>query len=111
MTHGKSLGPRIRELIAVVSYSTLRKWVRAMEATPATGCRVKSVKAGRPGLGAKRLCSDKSGIVPLEQSAHSHRERVLGYIPASGTIGRNQSKTSRRFIVATFLYNEPSGEY
>ena len=34
--HGKSLGARIRELISVGSYSTFRRLVREMEATPET---------------------------------------------------------------------------
>ena len=46
--HGKSLGPRTRELISVVSYSTFRRWVREMEATPKTGNRKKVARAGRP---------------------------------------------------------------
>jgi putative transposase len=46
--HDKSLGPRIRELISVVNYSTVRRWVRAMEATPETGNRKKVARAGRP---------------------------------------------------------------
>jgi putative transposase len=46
--HGKSLGTRIRELISVVSYSTFRRWVREMEATPKTGSRKKVARAGRP---------------------------------------------------------------
>jgi transposase len=46
--HGKSLGPRIRESISVVSYSTFRRWVRSMEATPETGSRKKVARAGRP---------------------------------------------------------------
>ncbi len=47
MKHGKSLGPRIRELISVVSYSTCRRWVRETEATPETGSRKKVARAGR----------------------------------------------------------------
>ena len=40
--HGKKLGARIKDLISIVSYSTLRKWVRQMEdgaaaAKPAEG--------------------------------------------------------------------------
>jgi putative transposase len=46
--HGKSLGPRIRNLMSVVSYSTVRRWVRSMEATPETGSRKKVARAGRP---------------------------------------------------------------
>jgi putative transposase len=46
--HGKSLGPRIRNLISVVSYSTVRRWVWEMEETPATGNRKKVARAGRP---------------------------------------------------------------
>ncbi|MBA3481176.1 MAG: hypothetical protein H0T51_05105 [Pirellulales bacterium] len=40
--HGKKLGPRIRELISIVSYSTFRRWVRALEEAatrPETICR------------------------------------------------------------------------
>jgi putative transposase len=32
--HGKKLGPRIKELISIVSYSTFRRWIRTMEGGP-----------------------------------------------------------------------------
>ena len=33
--HGKKLGPRIEDLISIVSYSTFRRWIRTMEDRPA----------------------------------------------------------------------------
>lgn len=46
--HGKSLGPRIKELISIVSYSTFRKWVRSMEDGPAQRPSAQGRKTGRP---------------------------------------------------------------
>jgi len=45
--HGKKLGPGIKELISVVSYSTLRRWIRKMEDGPAK--RPKSEAEAKPG--------------------------------------------------------------
>jgi len=47
--HGKKLGPRIKELISIVSYSTFRRWIRTMEDAPAKRPKSKSEnKPGRP---------------------------------------------------------------
>lgn len=47
--HGKKLGPRIKELISVVSYSTFRRWIRTMEDGPSKRPKSKSEsKPGRP---------------------------------------------------------------
>jgi putative transposase len=45
---GKKLGPGIKELISIVSYSTFRRWVRNMEETPEKRPTSKSAKQGRP---------------------------------------------------------------
>ncbi len=47
--HGKRLGPRIKELISIVSYSTFRRWVRQVEDGP-TQRPVPTRKPGRPRL-------------------------------------------------------------
>ncbi|QDV62437.1 hypothetical protein Mal65_15710 [Crateriforma conspicua] len=47
--HGKKLGPRIKELISIVSYSTFRRWIRNMEDGPAKRPKSKvDDKPGRP---------------------------------------------------------------
>jgi putative transposase len=47
--HGKKLGPRIKELISIVSYSTFRRWIRNMEDGPSKRPKPKSEsKPGRP---------------------------------------------------------------
>ena len=47
--HGKKLGPRIKDLISIVSYSTFRRWIRNMEDAPAKRPKSKSEnKPGRP---------------------------------------------------------------
>ena len=38
--HGKKLGARIKDLIWIASYSTCRKWVRAMEDGGAESCQL-----------------------------------------------------------------------
>jgi putative transposase len=45
--HGKKLGPRIKDLISIVSYSTFRRWIRNMEDGPTK--RPKSNAGGKPG--------------------------------------------------------------
>jgi putative transposase len=45
--HGKKLGPRIKELISIVSYSTFRRLIRSMEDGPAK--RPKSEAEKKPG--------------------------------------------------------------
>ena len=45
--HGKKLGPRIKELISIVSYSTFRRWIRMMEDGPTK--RPKSKGESKPG--------------------------------------------------------------
>ena len=45
--HGKKLGPRIRDLISIVSYSTFRKWIRELEKIEPTREKSKA-KNGRP---------------------------------------------------------------
>jgi putative transposase len=45
--HGKKLGPRIRELVSIVSYSTFRRWIRNMEDVPAK--RPASMTGRKPG--------------------------------------------------------------
>jgi putative transposase len=45
--HGKTLGPRIKELISIVSYSAFRRWIRNMEDGPAN--RPKSEAKAKPG--------------------------------------------------------------
>jgi putative transposase len=46
--HGLRLGARIKDLISVASYSTFRKWVRAIEDAPAKRPANKSANKGRP---------------------------------------------------------------
>lgn len=47
--HGKKLGPRIKELVSVVSYSTFRRWIRNMEDGPTKRPASKTGrKPGRP---------------------------------------------------------------
>ncbi|MCA9140294.1 MAG: DDE-type integrase/transposase/recombinase [Planctomycetales bacterium] len=47
--HGKKLGPRIKELISIVSYSTFRRWIRTIEDGPTKRPNSKSEnKPGRP---------------------------------------------------------------
>lgn len=46
--HGKKLGARIKDLISIASYSTFRKWVRAMEDGSENRPANKSGKKGRP---------------------------------------------------------------
>jgi putative transposase len=46
--HGLQLGARIKDLISVASYSTFRKWVRAMEDGPEKRPSNKAGKKGRP---------------------------------------------------------------
>ena len=48
MKHGLKLGARIKDLISVASYSTFRKWVRAMEDGPENRPANKTGKKGRP---------------------------------------------------------------
>ena len=44
--HGKKLGPRIKELISIVSYGTFRRWVNSVE-NRAPKCS-KAKAGGRP---------------------------------------------------------------
>jgi len=44
--HGKKLGPRIKDLISIVSYSTFCRWIRNMEDGPTK--RPKSKAEGKP---------------------------------------------------------------
>jgi putative transposase len=47
--HGKKLGPRIKELISIVSYSTFRRWIRNVEDGPTKRPRPNAEgKPGRP---------------------------------------------------------------
>ncbi|WP_149495356.1 integrase core domain-containing protein [Roseiconus lacunae] len=47
--HGRKLGPRIKELISIVSYSTFRRWIRTMEDRPAKRSKSKTeIRPGRP---------------------------------------------------------------
>jgi putative transposase len=47
--HGKKLGPRIKDLISIVSYSTFRRWIRNMEDGPTKRPKSRAeTKSGRP---------------------------------------------------------------
>lgn len=46
--HGKKLGPRIRDLISIVSYGTFRRWVNSMENGTPKRPKSKTGRAGRP---------------------------------------------------------------
>ena len=49
---GKELGPAIRQVITIVSYSTFRRWVRQEQG------QVKPKRKGRPRLAARRRHAD-----------------------------------------------------
>jgi putative transposase len=99
--HGKSLGTRIRELISVVSYSTFRRWVREMEATPKTGSRKKVARAGRPRV--------KNGV--HDATIRIRKETGWGYtkiVQATRRLGHTISRqTVKNVLVRAGLGPEP----
>jgi putative transposase len=48
LRHGRKIGSRIKELISIVSYSTLCRWVREMEETASKRPANKHGRSGRP---------------------------------------------------------------
>ena len=68
--HGKQLGPRIKELISIVSYSTFRRWIRQVEEGP--------TQRPAPQENQEGLASTKIRTVVRHQSLDEVRERRVG---------------------------------
>lgn len=48
LKHGRKIGPRIKDLITIVSYSTFRRWVRQLEDASEKRPKKESTNPGRP---------------------------------------------------------------
>jgi putative transposase len=101
--HGKKLGPRIKELISIVSYSTFRRWVRTMEDGPAK--RPKSEAKAKPG----RPRTDES---IADTIIRIRKETGWGYtkiVQAMRRLGHRISRqTVKNILVAAGLGPDPS---
>jgi putative transposase len=101
--HGNKLGPRIKELISIVSYSTFRRWVRTMEDGPAK--RPKSEAKAKPG----RPRTDES---IADTIIRIRKETGWGYtkiVQAMRRLGHRISRqTVKNILVAAGLGPDPS---
>jgi len=86
--HGKGLGPRIKELISIVSYSTFRKWVRSVEDGPVQRPNAKGRKPGRP-----RVDEDLAATI-----IRIRRETGWGYTKIVQTVRRLGHTVSRQTV-------------
>ena len=86
--HGKKLGPRIRELISIVSYSTFRKWMRSIEDGPKNRPANPSGKSGRPRIDE----SISDAIIRIR------KETGWGYTKIVQTMRRLGHKISRQTV-------------
>ncbi len=98
---GKKLGPRIKELISIVSYSTFRKWVRSIEDSTPKRPKSKTGKPGRP-----RIEESLSDVI-----IRIRTETGWGYtkiIQALRRLGHQVSRqTVRNVLVAAGLGPQP----
>lgn len=101
--HGKKLGPRIKDLISIVSYSTFRRWIRNMEEAPAK--RPKSKSEGKPG----RPRTDES---IADTIIRIRKETGWGYtkiVQAMRRLGHRISRqTVKKILVEAGLGPDPS---
>ncbi|WP_168566047.1 integrase core domain-containing protein [Crateriforma spongiae] len=101
--HGKKLGPRIKDLISIVSYSTFRRWIRNMEDGPTK--RPRSNAEGKPG----RPRTDES---IAETIIRIRKETGWGYtkiIQAMRRLGHRISRqTVKNILVEAGLGPDPS---
>ncbi len=83
---GKELGPAIRQLLTIVSYSTFRRWVRNEEG------RTKPTRKGRPRLAA---IVRELAVLIAQQTGWGY-SRILGELKKLnvGRISRQSVRTS-----------------
>lgn len=64
--HSKKLGPRIKDLISIVSYSTFRRWIGAIEDEPTKRPTTRSMMSSdQPGAKSRRHARDRRTCRPL----------------------------------------------
>ena len=93
LRHGKKLGPRIRELISIVSYSTFRKWMRSIEDGPNDRPANPSGKSGRPRIDE----SISDAIIRIR------KETGWGYTKIIQTMRRLGHKISRQTVKSVLV--------
>ncbi len=102
--HGKKLGPRIKELISIVSYSTFRRWIRTMEDGP--------TKRPKSKVGRQTWPADESTKASPTRSSGSGK-RPAGVTPKSsrrcGGLAISISRqTVKNILVEAGLGPDPS---
>ncbi len=97
--HGKHLGPRLAQLISIVTYSTFRKWVRWVEDGPHK--RPKPASVGRPRLEA----SLSEAIIRIRKETGWGYTKIVQALRLLGhTVAR---QTIKNVLIAARICQEP----
>ncbi len=101
LKHGRKIGPRIKDLITIVSYSTFRRWVRQLEDASDKRPKKESTNPGRPRI-EESIC---------EAIIRIRKETGWGYtkiVQAMRRLGHRISRqTVKKVIVEAGLGPQP----